>query len=752
MQSLKRSNIMAIYFIAGVLAGLFVLLFAYALLFALAGRSFTFPLLAELHRNEPALYLLDLLPVLTALGGYFLAHREVRLQQQTDMFREQAASSDRQVASLIRDLAAGKTHDEMSMDRVDEDLVASLSALQKKLKADREEAIVAKAADEKHRWTSDGLAAFGDLLRANTADEEKLGYAVVAQLVRYLEINQGGFFVARNTGEERYLEMIACHAYGRKKFPERKLAWGEGLIGAVAIEMESFYTDRIPENYLTITSGLGRANPRYLLLVPMFLSKEVYGVIELASFHEFPEHQIRFVERVAENAATTLNNMYNTLRTEALLRETQEQAAKLAKQEKEHRKHMEELQSTQAEATRQSDQFVGFTKTVNETLIRAEYTTDGTLVYANTRFLRELGYAGNQEVEGKNIDVFIHASDRDWFKAMWEELSGGSPHFEGYMRHVTKLGQELWTMATYSGLRNEDGAIARILFLAIDATSQKEESLRYETKITALDRILPQAEFSTDGKILSANTLFGELLFGPDGMFHLTSIFDSVPLREQERFIEMWEQCVAGESFSGQLRMLDASGEEKWFLGHLSPVADTYGEVNRIVFLGIDNSREKELEISLRDRNEQIRETEQQMRMQTLDMENQAGEFQEQRARERKEMQKETARYADILELSPIPVIAINNQGFVVMFNHAAEKYFKRKKRTVLKQPGDHLFGHEQTDPVIQAFYQPGKEVIETDHTEVSMRLSDQQIRKGFVSVFETKSGKERIYTLFIHK
>ena len=63
----------------------------------------------------------------------------------------------------------------------------------------------------------------------------------------------------------------------------------------------------------------------------------------------------------------------------------------------------------------------------------------------------------NTEVEGKHISMFINKKDREWFEPLWEELANGGKHFEGYMKHVTKQGQDLWTMATYTCVRKEDG-------------------------------------------------------------------------------------------------------------------------------------------------------------------------------------------------------------------------------------------------------------------------------------------------------
>ena len=94
------------------------------------------------------------------------------------------------------------------------------------------------------------------------------------------------------------------------------------------------------------------------------------------------------------------------------------------------------------------------------------------MLYANTKFLHKLGYFSNSEVEGQHISKFIDEKDREWFDPIWNRLSEGGKHYEGYMKHVSKEGQDLWAMSTYTCVRKDDGAVEKILFLAIDNTDQ----------------------------------------------------------------------------------------------------------------------------------------------------------------------------------------------------------------------------------------------------------------------------------------
>lgn len=739
------------YMAVAFIASLAIFILCYGILFGALNIRFTFGSFSDLHHEIFLVYLFDAIPFAGLLGGFLLARQRNDLVIEISKMKMREENMNRNLNSAIQDLIRGNLQAEIEIADLDPKITSSLVALQSGLKENRKTEKQVREEDKQQNWISEGLAEFGDILRAQSSDRDELAFAIISNMVRYLDINQGGFFVIGQQGGKQVLKMIACHAYDRKKYPDQVVEWGEGLIGAVAIEKKSYYTNKIPDGYLHITSGLGRANPRHLLIVPMVVNDEVFGVFELASFKEFPDYQVRFVERVAENTATTLNIMYSNLRTEALLHETREQASKLVAQEEKVRQNIEELKITQAEAARQSEQFISFTNTVNHTMIRAEYDTSGTLFYANTRFLRKLGYSGNREVEGKHISMFIHTSDQEWFKGLWDRLSQGGAHFEGYMRHVTKMGLDLWTMATYTCMRRDDGSVEKILFLAIDSTAQKEESLNYEGQIKAIDKLSPKAEFGPDGRVLNFNSKFTDSLKYSEKEVQNKNIFDFLARSDQERFNEIWEKVITGNSYEGQIRMLSKFEDDIWFRATFSTVSDMYGEVDKIVFLAFNITKEKELEYSMREQNEQLREKEEDMKLQSLDLKNKIRQINEKWEVDQLSRQQEIDLLSNIVEAHPEPIVGINNEGFVTIFNKQAEKYFHASKQKVINHRSHLLFHPQQEDPLVKAIIVPGKKTDETVRKKVKFRTADKKIEDACVSLLNIAYGPGFIYILIIH-
>ncbi|TAH25357.1 MAG: PAS domain S-box protein [Cytophagales bacterium] len=204
------------------------------------------------------------------------------------------------------------------------------------------------AIEEKQRsWATEGLANFAELLRSNNNNIKELSHSIIGKLVNYLGMNQGGIFILRGTEPNQYLELTSCYAYNRKKIIEKRIEVGEGLIGQVVLEKEYIYLTNVPNGYTTITSGLGDATPDCVLITPLIINEEVYGVLELCSFDHIKQYQIDFINKLGESIAASIAAVITQEHTQALLKASQEQSIQLQSQEEEMKQNLEELHATQ---------------------------------------------------------------------------------------------------------------------------------------------------------------------------------------------------------------------------------------------------------------------------------------------------------------------------------------------------------------------------------------------------------------------
>jgi GAF domain-containing protein len=182
---------------------------------------------------------------------------------------------------------------------------------------------------------------------------------MIKHLTDYVNANQGGVFILNeNDKTNPHLELISCYAYERKKYQNKIVEIGEGLVGQAYLEKETIYITDIPKDYIQITSGLGGAAPVCILIVPIKNNNSVEGVLEIASFNVFQEHEVAFIEKLAENIASALSNLKTNEKTKTLLHESQVQGEQLRSQEEEMRQNMEELSATQEQMISKEKEYI----------------------------------------------------------------------------------------------------------------------------------------------------------------------------------------------------------------------------------------------------------------------------------------------------------------------------------------------------------------------------------------------------------
>ncbi|MEL6535988.1 MAG: GAF domain-containing protein [Bacteroidota bacterium] len=261
--------------------------------------------------------------------------RQIDILEENQRFAEQMADGNLESREQIEE---------------DDNLGEALEKMRKNLEE-------ARIREEEERYINKGLNEAAEILRRQEEGLEALCDEVLQFLVDYLKGNQGAIFLLEEGDKGRYLDMYACYAYDRKKYHRQQVRPGQGLTGQVFLEGKTSYLKKIPANYIQIKSGLGGSNPRNLILIPMRTSEEVKGVLELASFHEFHPYQITFLERVANNMASTFEVVRINDKTRELLAATQSTAEELQSQEEEMRQNMEELEATQEEMRRKERSF-----------------------------------------------------------------------------------------------------------------------------------------------------------------------------------------------------------------------------------------------------------------------------------------------------------------------------------------------------------------------------------------------------------
>ena len=123
------------------------------------------------------------------------------------------------------------------------------------------------------------------IIPVDLADLEKFGETLLLNAARRFNAVQGLFYLKDQ--ENGIFSFKSGYAYFTETEPV-SYKEGETLAGQVAKNKKVLNLSKIPDNYITIMSGLGNGFPNYLLIVPVISpNNETIGMIELASFKSF---------------------------------------------------------------------------------------------------------------------------------------------------------------------------------------------------------------------------------------------------------------------------------------------------------------------------------------------------------------------------------------------------------------------------------------------------------------------------------
>ena len=200
--------------------------------------------------------------------------------------------------------------------------------------------------ENQRKWLAQGMAEFGNIARRHD-DRTKLYDQALSFIIKYTSVNLGTLFVSDDRdGSKRTLQRVAVYAYGRKKYINGSIHAGEGLAGQAFLERELIVMNEVPDDYLKIESGLGESQPSFIIVSPLIVDDEPYGVLEIASFKEIEKYKVNFITSISQELASVIKIAQANERTRYLLEETKLKEEKLRANEEAMQQTIEELHVT----------------------------------------------------------------------------------------------------------------------------------------------------------------------------------------------------------------------------------------------------------------------------------------------------------------------------------------------------------------------------------------------------------------------
>jgi len=204
-------------------------------------------------------------------------------------------------------------------------------------------------------WLKTNLARFTGMLQGQR-DLGAVGRMLLSELAPLVSAQQGVIYQmggSEPTADAGTLVLLSTFADTPEGYVS-EVRIGEGLVGQCASEKKRILITEMPKKTAPIRSGLFKAPPKNVIVLPVLFEDRVKAVIELASLGAFTASQLAFLEQLTSSIGIVLNSIEATMQTEGLLKQSQQLAAELQTQQKELQQTNEQLAQKAQELAEQN--------------------------------------------------------------------------------------------------------------------------------------------------------------------------------------------------------------------------------------------------------------------------------------------------------------------------------------------------------------------------------------------------------------
>lgn len=254
-------------------------------------------------------------------------------------------------------------------------------------------------------WVKTQEAKFSSALQQSVTIQD-FAQKTMSMLCPVIGAQHGLFYVL----VDEKLEMRGRYGFRERKHLNQAFEIGEGLVGQCAMDRQAITITKPPEDYIQINSGLGESTPGVIAVLPVLQADSVRGVIELAAFKPFSGREIALLDELMPVLATKLELLERGLKTEMLLKETQEQAARMEAQAAQLEEQSVEMEAQQAALTSTEQWYRSIIAKAPDGAVVVD--ANGMIILSNAKAEEMFGYESGK-MEGLPVDSLVPNSIRD---------------------------------------------------------------------------------------------------------------------------------------------------------------------------------------------------------------------------------------------------------------------------------------------------------------------------------------------------
>jgi HAMP domain-containing protein/signal transduction histidine kinase/CheY-like chemotaxis protein len=189
-------------------------------------------------------------------------------------------------------------------------------------------------------WLKTNLAKFTGMLQGQR-ELNTVGKTLLSELTPLVNAHQGTVYHLAEIEGKLELRLLASFA-GSEGVPA-SIRLGDGLIGQCALEKKRLLLNNVPADFVSIASSLGQAPSLGIVVLPVLFEGQTKAVLELATIQNFSDGSLAFLDLLTQSIGAVFNTIEATMRTEGLLKQSQQLTVELQARQSELQQTNEEL-------------------------------------------------------------------------------------------------------------------------------------------------------------------------------------------------------------------------------------------------------------------------------------------------------------------------------------------------------------------------------------------------------------------------
>ena len=157
-------------------------------------------------------------------------------------------------------------------------------------------------------WLKTNIAKFTGMMQGQR-DLLTVSQLLLSELTPLVGAQHGTFYIADTHDDNAVLKLLAGYAVDDRDEVPNQFEIGQGLVGQCAKEKERILVTDVPSGYVRINSSLGSLAPVSIVVLPVLFEGDVKAVIELASFGQFSDIHLAFLDQLTQSIGIVLNTI-----------------------------------------------------------------------------------------------------------------------------------------------------------------------------------------------------------------------------------------------------------------------------------------------------------------------------------------------------------------------------------------------------------------------------------------------------------